>query len=229
MNMEKFEHVKNLPEQKKQAPILDVEKLGNNDLAIIVLHQLGFSFSNIEDISFDSIKGTDLEGPSFVSGVQYGSKEVSLSEVLNQKGIYPEHFLSIGTIKIYPNYEELLEKTKEDIEDVVGQNPFDSLGTIFEKIKSGYKNRSTETFVIENTKTGSKYTFPKRFTEGFYHLAVHLQSENYRGNLFEKMKEQNFPDDKIQKIINMEYKKDSSREVHLASKYLQELVEKNSL
>ncbi len=193
----------------------DRAKMGPNDLVLLMLNNFGFHVSRIEDITYEQIKGTDLAG---VASASNGGSRVTLENFLNQKGVYPEHFLMIGELMVAPNYEEVVKKTYQNVDEVVLHDPFASLGTLFDRIKENSRQVGADTFIVKNNKTGIAYSFPKKFAEGFYHLMKHLEKLNYEGQVLDKYKENNMP----QKYIDEQEKKLAQIDTaHGPSKYLQ--------
>lgn len=197
-------------EKFEQTSGLEIEKLSNNDLALLVINSLGVHVGTIEDIQWKDVEGTDFENGIITKGRE---REVSLDKFLSQKGVIPTHTVVFGDIMISPNYDEILNKAHQTQNDVVSENPFDSIGNIFKKIKDTMDSSTADTYMFQNTKTGVHYSFPKRFAEGFFHLAKHLESVYYNHFLAEKFSEKGLtvPDSSYKPI---------SKERHSVSKYL---------
>lgn len=216
----------------------DSSSLKDDDLALMLFNRAsGANVKSIDEITFDNVQyDTTKKDFAFFGGFSR-DRSPSLSEVLNQTGVYPEHIMFIGESKVYPNFYEILEKQNEVIENSVKEN-FDKIfsfgftSSVFDQIKKELNNSKSETFVFE-TADGKTFKFPKRFVKGFYKLTSKISqiSEENRQNVLDAkvkqiIKEKRETSEKgIKPVIVKEFYNDGSTDI---LKYAIELID-NSL
>jgi hypothetical protein len=156
----------------------DSSSLKDDDLALMLFNQaLGLNLTSANQLTWNNIKDNiffekedgslGVKNLAFVGGNLLSTKKATLSDFINQKGLFPEYKVFIGESVIYPNVFEVLEEN-EIIKQAVFENLFNLSGA-FEQVKKELNNHSPETFVI-GTPHG-KFTFPKRFASGFFKIA----------------------------------------------------------
>ena len=156
----------------------DSSNLKDDDLALILFNQaLGLNLTSVNQLTWDNIKDNiffeeedgslGVKNLAFISGNFLSTKKATLSDFINQKGLFPDYKVFIGESVIYPNVFEALEEN-EIIKQVVFENLFNLSGA-FEQVKKELNNHSPETFIIETPQ--GKFTFPKRFAAGFFKIA----------------------------------------------------------
>ena len=213
----------------------DSSSLKDDDLALMLFNKAsGANVKSINEITFDNVQyDTTKKDFAFFGGFSR-DRSPSLSEVLNQTGMYPEHIMFIGESKVYPNFYEILEKQNGVIENSVKEN-FDKIfsfgftSSVFDQIKKELNNSKSETFVFE-TADGKTFKFPKRFVKGFYKLTSKISqiSEENRQNVLDAkvkqiIKEKRESNKKgIKPVIVKEFYNDGSTDI---LKYAIELID----
>ena len=213
----------------------DSSSLKDDDLALMLFNKAsGANVKSINEITFDNVQyDTTKKDFAFFGGFSR-DRSPSLSEVLNQTGMYPEHIMFIGESKVYPNFYEILEKQNGVIENSVKEN-FDKIfsfgftSSVFDQIKKELNNSKSETFVFE-TADGKTFKFPKRFVKGFYKLTSKISqiSEENRQNVLDAkvkqiIKEKRESNEKgIKPVIVKEFYNDGSTDI---LKYAIELID----
>jgi hypothetical protein len=213
----------------------DSSSLKDDDLALMLFNKAsGANVKSIDEITFDHVQhDTSKKDFAFFGGFSR-DRNPSLSEVLNQTGVYPEHIMFIGESKVYPNFYEILEKQNEVIENSVKEN-FDKIfsfgftSSVFDQIKKELNNSKSETFVFE-TADGKIFKFPKRFVKGFYKLTSKISqiSEENRQNVIDAKVKQIIREKResnetgIKPVIVKEFYNDGSTDI---LKYAIELID----
>jgi hypothetical protein len=213
----------------------DSSLLKDDDLALMLFNKAtGSNVKSIEDITFDSIQyDTTKKDFAFFGGFSR-DRDPSLSQIMNQKGIYPEHIMFIGESRVYPNFYEILENQNDIVESSVRDN-FDKIfsfgftSTVFDQVKKELNNSKSETFIFQMP-DGKTFKFPKRFVKGFYKLTSKISeiSEENRQEIITKKVEQSIRDKReandrgIKPVIVKEFYNDGSTDI---LKYATELID----
>ena len=161
----------------------DSSNLKDDDLALMLFNQaLGLNLTSINQLTWENIKDNiffekedgslGVKNLAFTSGNLLSTKKATLSDFLNQKGLFPEYKVFIGESVIYPNVFETLQTENDAIKKAVFENLFNLSGA-FEQVKKELNNHSSETFIIETP--DGKFTFSKRFAAGFWNIASKVE------------------------------------------------------